>query len=121
MSKSDQIIIYHRIDPLALFSILLAGIALGVIAHEIMHVLLISNPSTISLHLGDPEVLFSVCCLSEGENAFEHLALFLQFAVMVVWVFLNKNVWLYEVHQKIFFPTPKSEKIFAKRLKKLKY
>ncbi len=99
-TKQVEDVIYDRPNPVALFSVLLAGLALGIVAHELLHVLVISNPTTISLHLGDPNVLFSVCCLQEGEDAFEAAGLFLQFAVMIVWVVLNKEEWLHTVRHE---------------------
>ncbi|HIH21683.1 MAG: hypothetical protein J4478_03870 [Candidatus Diapherotrites archaeon] len=94
---SEEIVVYDRVNPIALFSIIIAGIALGAIAHEIVHVLLLSNPSSITFHIGDPQIIFSTCCLKPGEEAFESIALLVQFAVMLVWVFLNKETWLHEV------------------------
>ena len=63
MKGKAEIVVYNRINPLALFSILVAAIAIGAVAHELVHVALISNPTTISIHLGDPDILLSTCCL----------------------------------------------------------
>lgn len=101
MAGKTEIVVYNRINPVALFSVIIAGIALGAIAHELVHVLLISNPTAVTLHIGDPEVLLSVCCLKPGEEAFENIAFLVQFAVMLVWIFLNNETWLHEVRHEI--------------------
>jgi len=85
---------YERIEPLALFSVLMCGIALGVIAHEMVHLLLMSYPQSVSIHFGDPKILFSSCCLAPGEKAYEYLALGIQLIVTLAWTILNMNLWI---------------------------
>ena len=101
MKHSESQVVYERVRPLALFSVIIAGIALGALAHELVHVLLIPYATSITFHIGDPQVLFSTCCLKPGDYAFEELAFLAQFAVLVAWVFLNKDVWLEKVKIKV--------------------
>jgi len=101
MREKVELVAYHRVNVVALFSVLLAGIILGALAHELVHVLLIPKATTVTWHIGDPEVVLSTCCLAPGEDALEWLAFLVQFAVLVAWVLLNGEVWLHEVRHEI--------------------
>ena len=84
---------FEEFDIAAFVSVLFAGILFGFIAHEIVHMLLISNLSSITIRFGQPIASVSVCCLSPGESAYEELAYTIQFVVTIVWVILNNNIY----------------------------
>ena len=84
--------VYARIKPLALFNVLFSALVVGLIAHELVHILLIPNPTSITFHFADPEKLVSICCIKAGEHAFEELAYAVQFAVSLLWIFANYKI-----------------------------
>lgn len=87
MSKQEL----EEINILALTSVLFAAILLGFLAHELIHIILISNVSRITLYFGAQENLISVCCLSGTEQAYEELAYAVQAIVTVGWVIINSK------------------------------
>lgn len=90
MSKQEL----EEINILALTSVLFAAILLGFLAHELTHIFLISNVSSITLYFGAQENLISVCCLSGTEQAYEELAYAIQAIVTVGWVIINSKVFI---------------------------
>ena len=88
---------FEEFDMLAFVSVLLAGVLLGFIAHELVHMLLISNVSSITVRFGQPVASASVCSLSPGESAYEELAYTNQFIVTILWIILNNNIYRREI------------------------
>ena len=88
---------FEEFDIPAFVSVMLAGILLGFIAHELVHMLLISNLSSITIRFGQPIASASVCCLSPGESAYEELAYTVQFTVTLLWIILNNKIYRREI------------------------
>ena len=90
--KDEDII--DEINITAFISVLLAGLLLGFIAHELFHFLTIANVSSITINFGNTKAALSTCCLSADENAMEEFAYTVQFIVTIGWVILNSGVFL---------------------------
>ncbi len=75
-----------RISIPGFVNVAVAGVAVGGIMHEIVHVLLLNHPTQLRLHFGDPYAIFSTCCLLPGELANEEIAYAVQFLVTIGWV-----------------------------------
>ena len=89
MSKQE----FEEINILAFTSVLFAAILLGFLAHELIHLILISDVSSITLYFGAQENLISVCCLTGSEQAYEELAYAVQAIVTVGWIIINSGVF----------------------------
>ncbi|MFH1391142.1 MAG: hypothetical protein ABIH20_02405 [Candidatus Diapherotrites archaeon] len=85
---------FEEINILAFTSVVLAGVLLGFIVHEITHLILIKEVTSVTIRFGGAKSVLSTCCLSEGESALEELAYFVQFAVTVGWILINNKVFL---------------------------
>ncbi len=92
MGREEQ-----EIDIAAFASVMLAGMLLGFISHELVHLFLISNPTSITIWFGSSVNAITVCCLNEMENAFEEVAYFVQIVVTILWIIVNKNIYLKEM------------------------
>ena len=86
--------IFEGINLLAFTSVLLAAVMLGFIAHELVHLALISDISSIVITFGSSKSPLGICCLSEGELAMEELAYLAQFIVTLSWVAANHNLYV---------------------------
>lgn len=89
LEKNSKVITqspYAEVSVVKVFNILLAAIVIGAIAHELVHFALMSNPTSISIHFGEAEKLISICCLQEGEYAFEEIAYTIQFVATLLWI-----------------------------------
>lgn len=75
-----------RISVSGFVNVAIAGVAVGGIMHEIVHVLLLNHATQLRLHFGDPYAIFSTCCLLPGELANEEIAYAVQFLVTIGWV-----------------------------------
>ncbi|VVB98896.1 Uncharacterised protein [uncultured archaeon] len=78
------------------FSVMFAGILLGFIAHELVHILLIPEVTSITIRFGGSTVPVSVCCLNEGQKPLEEIAFFVQFLLTIVWIVFNRNIYLHQ-------------------------
>ena len=83
---------FHEIDIRAFTSVLFAALLLGFAAHEVFHILTISEPSKVTIHFGAGAFSATTCCLVGGDSAMEEVAYLLQFAVMIGWVWLNRSL-----------------------------
>jgi len=89
--------VFEEFDMNAFVSVLLAAILIGFIVHELVHMLLISNVSSITLRFGQPVASVSICCLSPRESAYEELAYTIQFIVTLLWIIVNNNIYRIEI------------------------
>lgn len=89
MSKRIQ-----QIDIPAFASVMLAAIFLGFITHELFHLLVISNPSSLTIWFGKVSHSVTVCCLDPMESAFEEIAYLVQLIVTFVWVVINHKTYI---------------------------
>lgn len=85
---------FEGINLLAFTSVLLAAALLGFIAHELVHIILISDIHSITLNFGPAKNVIAICCLEEGEKAMEGLAYIVQFIVTLFWVAANHNLYV---------------------------
>ena len=85
---------FQVINITAFVSVALAAVLLGFVAHEVFHLLAISEVSSLTVHFGDAKSALSTCCLSEGESALEEIAYFIQFVVTLGWIMANSRVFL---------------------------
>ncbi|MEK6902647.1 MAG: hypothetical protein AABX02_03625 [archaeon] len=69
-----------------------AGIVMGGIVHELVHMILLRHPTQFQVHFGDPVAIFSTCCLAAGELPQEEIAYGIQFVVMVLWFYFNRSL-----------------------------
>ena len=83
----------EEINLPALISVMLAGILLGFIAHELFHILTIDSISSLTVYFGGGKNTVAICCLSEGESAMEEIAYFIQAVVTIGWIILNTRVF----------------------------
>jgi hypothetical protein len=77
----------------AFLNVAFAGLLVSGIAHELVHVLLISHPVQLRVHFGDSKAIFSTCCLSPGEAPFEGIAYAIQFMILILWVFFSRHTF----------------------------
>ena len=85
---------FDEINLQGFVSVMLAALLLGFTAHEIVHVVLISNPSKITIHFGSEEFALTTCCLEKGEMAYEEIAYGIQFLTTIAWIIGNRHVFL---------------------------
>lgn len=90
---------YGEIKWIALFNVLLAAMLIGVIAHELVNVLLLAHPMKICLHMGELPTIVSICCLSKEEMAqwwlsSEIIPICMQFSIMLAWVYICKSLYV---------------------------
>ncbi len=83
----------ETIDIPAFFSVVLAGILLGFVAHEFTHIMLLSELTSITIRFGGAGSPVSVCCLAQGQDALESFAYFVQFLVTLLWITMNNMVY----------------------------
>ena len=82
-----------KISVPSFVNVAISGVAVGGIIHEIVHILLLSHPTQLRLHFGDPYAIFSTCCLLPGELANEEIAYAVQFLVTIAWVIYFENLY----------------------------
>ncbi len=82
-----------KISVPSFVNVAIAGVTLGGIFHEIVHVLLLNHPTQLRLHFGDTNAIFSTCCLLPGELANEEIAYAVQFLVTIAWVIYFENLY----------------------------
>lgn len=74
-------------------NLVFGGVALGIIAHELFHILTMSQVSTITYRFGTllmPNQNFiSVCCLIGMETAMENIAYLVQGLVTATWILVG--------------------------------
>lgn len=76
-------------EKLKLLNIILAGLLVGWIAHELVHILTMSSVSSITFYFGSKKFISTVCCLQPFEEAFEYIAYTIQAITTVVWVWVS--------------------------------
>ncbi len=87
--------IVSGIELQALVSVLFAAILVGFMVHELTHILLISEPSRLTVHFGTGQPLaVTTCCLQADEAANEEIAYASQFIAMAAWLLINRNLFM---------------------------
>lgn len=120
MKPTPESVTYHRFNWQGFLVVFVSALAIGAIAHEMVHLLTIENPVSVSIYFGRSDAILGTCCLLPGEEPFELLAYFIQLVIMIAWFFLNMEFWLNQTKETAHPFIPRDEKEFATRFKNTK-
>ena len=84
----------RQIDWAVFIAVFLSSVLVGILVHELAHIILIGGVSTITVNIGDPEHFIEICCVRGDEIFLEQISYLLQFFSMVFWTLAFRKTYI---------------------------